>query len=167
VTSATEAGDLAHRRAGRSCRPEGQRHSHAPVPTASLPRFSNLRAVCARCGGRRTIRVRFDRDCAGSATSRASASRASHGAPRPRSPSASRPPARHGASGRDARTSGCASELRPLLLQPLRHAPPCEAGSPSSSGPPHRGELTKQLSSVPDPRLLSGAGDYPLHGWPW
>jgi len=36
----------------------------APLSAAMLPRFSNLRAVCARCGARWGIRVHFDRDCA-------------------------------------------------------------------------------------------------------
>ena len=34
-----------------------------PVDAATLPLFSNMRAVCARCGGRREIRVHYDRDC--------------------------------------------------------------------------------------------------------
>ncbi|HKA28014.1 MAG TPA: hypothetical protein VKH82_01470 [Candidatus Binatia bacterium] len=35
----------------------------APVDAAALPPFSNMRARCARCGGRQLIRVHFDRDC--------------------------------------------------------------------------------------------------------
>ena len=34
------------------------------VEAASLPPFSNQRAVCAECGSRREIRVHFDRNCA-------------------------------------------------------------------------------------------------------
>jgi len=36
----------------------------AQVSAATLPPFSNMRAVCARCGARWGIRVHFDRDCA-------------------------------------------------------------------------------------------------------
>jgi hypothetical protein len=36
----------------------------SPVRAASLARFSNMRAVCARCGARWEIRIHFDRDCA-------------------------------------------------------------------------------------------------------
>ena len=36
----------------------------APVDAATLPGFSNARAVCACCGARREIRVHYDRDCA-------------------------------------------------------------------------------------------------------
>jgi len=35
----------------------------APLDAAALPPFSNMRAVCARCGARREIRVHFDRGC--------------------------------------------------------------------------------------------------------
>jgi hypothetical protein len=36
----------------------------SPVAASTLPRFSNMRAVCARCGARWGIRMHFDRDCA-------------------------------------------------------------------------------------------------------
>lgn len=35
----------------------------SPVDAATLPPFSNQRAVCERCGNRREIRVHFDRGC--------------------------------------------------------------------------------------------------------
>jgi hypothetical protein len=34
-----------------------------PVHVSTLPPFSNMHARCPRCGGRREIRVHFDRDC--------------------------------------------------------------------------------------------------------
>jgi hypothetical protein len=35
----------------------------APVHVSTLPPFSNMAAVCARCGGGCEIRVHFDRGC--------------------------------------------------------------------------------------------------------
>lgn|GEM_PF-5620658 len=35
----------------------------SPIDVATLPPFSNQRAVCSKCGGRREIRVHYDRGC--------------------------------------------------------------------------------------------------------
>jgi hypothetical protein len=37
--------------------------SIAPIDAATLPPFSNHRAICSQCGARWEIRVHFDRGC--------------------------------------------------------------------------------------------------------
>lgn len=42
----------------------GSGPSAGAVDAATLPLFTNMRAQCRQCGGRRDIRVHYDSDCA-------------------------------------------------------------------------------------------------------
>jgi hypothetical protein len=55
---------VARRHRGARPRWSGVVTTPPPVPAATLALFTNQRAICPACGGRREIRVHFDRDCA-------------------------------------------------------------------------------------------------------